>query len=277
MTLLGKIFTVLILILSVLFMGLSMVVYATHTNWKLVVDNPSPTGNQKMGLKQQIEAQHLVNLNLGKERDTILKKLAAEQSGRRYAIAALQSRLDDASARLLELQNTEGKTAGALETSVNNLRDLTNEVAGLRQEIRDAQQAADQSFQMVVEMVDQVNQLRDVERRLNERNVAMGHRISRMLAVLDANGLTEDDDVEDREPVVDGIVLQITGDLVEISIGSDDGLKPGHELDVFRQKSYVGRIRVRRTEPNKAVAQMIPEFKNTEFRKGDRVATKLAS
>ena len=34
MTLLGKIFTVLIMIMSVMFMGVSIIVYATHTNWR---------------------------------------------------------------------------------------------------------------------------------------------------------------------------------------------------------------------------------------------------
>ena len=34
MTLLGKILTVLILIISVMFVAVSIVVYATHTNWK---------------------------------------------------------------------------------------------------------------------------------------------------------------------------------------------------------------------------------------------------
>ena len=34
MTLLGKIFTVMILIMSVMFGAVSIVVYATHTNWK---------------------------------------------------------------------------------------------------------------------------------------------------------------------------------------------------------------------------------------------------
>ena len=55
MTFLGKIFTVLIMIMSVLFMGLAMVVFATHTNWKKVVDNPQASANAPLGLKQQLQ------------------------------------------------------------------------------------------------------------------------------------------------------------------------------------------------------------------------------
>ena len=34
MNLVGKIFTVLILVMSILFMGFAMMVYATHRNWR---------------------------------------------------------------------------------------------------------------------------------------------------------------------------------------------------------------------------------------------------
>ena len=38
---LGKVFVVLILIMSLLFMGLAMAVYATHRNWREVVEGPA--------------------------------------------------------------------------------------------------------------------------------------------------------------------------------------------------------------------------------------------
>ena len=42
MTLLGKIFTGLIVMMSVLFLGLAISVYATHVNWRKLVSNPNP-------------------------------------------------------------------------------------------------------------------------------------------------------------------------------------------------------------------------------------------
>ena len=44
MTLLGKIFTGLIVMMSVLFLGLAISVYATHVNWRKLVSNPNPAG-----------------------------------------------------------------------------------------------------------------------------------------------------------------------------------------------------------------------------------------
>ena len=42
MTLLGKIFTGLIVMMSVLFLGLAISVFATHVNWRKLADNPNP-------------------------------------------------------------------------------------------------------------------------------------------------------------------------------------------------------------------------------------------
>lgn len=55
MNLVGKIFVVLIFVLSLVQMSLTMTVYVTHTNWRLVADN-SDTTKGPLGLKQRLEA-----------------------------------------------------------------------------------------------------------------------------------------------------------------------------------------------------------------------------
>ena len=52
MTLLGKIFTVMIFIMSIVFMSMSLMVFATHKNWRLAAYNPDSTKGP-LGLKQQ--------------------------------------------------------------------------------------------------------------------------------------------------------------------------------------------------------------------------------
>ena len=65
-------------------------------------------------------------------------------------------------------------------------------------------------------------------------------------------------------------------ELIEISIGDDDGILIGHQLDVYRDDAYLGKVVVVKTSPDRAVAEIIPEFKRGTIRKGDRVATKLS-
>jgi hypothetical protein len=85
-------------------------------------------------------------------------------------------------------------------------------------------------------------------------------------------------DAEMGLPVVDGVVLAILGDgLVEISLGSDDGLNKGHQLYVYRvgggRSTYVGKLEVLRTAVDRAVCKIIESQGNVV--KGDRVASKL--
>ncbi len=51
MNLVGKIFTVLILVMSVVFASCVVAVYATHKNWMAVVDNPTATPQTPWGCR----------------------------------------------------------------------------------------------------------------------------------------------------------------------------------------------------------------------------------
>jgi hypothetical protein len=98
-----------------------------------------------------------------------------------------------------------------------------------------------------------------------------------MKQVLSANGLTPDALVAHIPPKVDGVVLEVSDrNLIEISIGADDGLKIGHELDVHRGGSYLGRLRIVRTSPDRAVGQVLRNLQSGQIKRGDRVTTKFS-
>jgi hypothetical protein len=66
-----------------------------------------------------------------------------------------------------------------------------------------------------------------------------------------------------------------SSDLIEISLGSDDGLKAGHTLQVYRGNQYLGQVTVRSTGPDRAVAQIVKELQRGPIRKDDNVTTKF--
>ena len=81
-------------------------------------------------------------------------------------------------------------------------------------------------------------------------------------------------------PQVDAIVTNVSGDgLIEISLGSDAGLREGHQLEVYRtdggQSTYVGRVKVVRTDPSKSVCKVDPNFQKSNIMVNDRVASKI--
>jgi hypothetical protein len=269
MTLLGKIFTVLIMIMSVMFMGVSIIVYATHTNWK----------DKSLDLADKVKRTNDVVKELTNNLTTQKDRLEREQAARRYSLAALQIRADvyearrnEAAAQLTAKQSENGDLATALEIAETVKSDLTAEVEVLREEIRATQKLADDFFANVLLLTDGNAQLEGERIRFAEKNAQLIAQVSRLSNVLNANGLDENSNLTKVTPDVDGIVTAVAKEMLQISLGFDDGLREGHELDVFRGASYLGRIVIRKVTPSSAVGEIMPKSHKGEIRKGDRVA-----
>ena len=283
MTLVGKIFTVLILIMSIMFMAFSIMVFATHKNWKELADNATAAAGKPLGLKQQLAALQTA-LNDAKQLEQRLRnELAQEQAARKAALAALQVRATKAEADLAvvqgkydELFTLHGQTTAAAKTAQDRLLALETEAKTLRDELRTVQRDLDAKFLQVVSLTDQLNQAESMRQILDERNREATFQIARMKKVMDANGLTETSLVDHIAPAVEGVVLEVSEkDLVEISIGHDDGLKVDHSLDVYRDNAYLGRIVIRKTGPDRAVGQVQRDLQRGQIKRGDRVTTKF--
>jgi secreted protein with Ig-like and vWFA domain len=73
-----------------------------------------------------------------------------------------------------------------------------------------------------------------------------------------------------------GIVLSAEKSVIEISLGSDDGVLAGHHLDVVRGSTYLGKIEVINTKPDKAVCKVLPQFRKGVIEVSDRVLARGA-
>jgi hypothetical protein len=239
MTLLGKILTVLIFIMSIVFMSLSLMVFATHKNWKLVVSNTTP--GQTQGLVQQLQAKTSEVENLNNQLGRLKDQYAAEQVARSYALRpsdeahATRTAVAATRDRAHESSRRSHRTNGRLANAGNEQQSIarrSREIAGQRSR---SENDRDSQFLKVVELTDQLNSAIGVERSLKEKREQLVEQVAQMKRVMDANGLTINIDTDAIPPKIDGVVLAIGGkDLLEISLGSDSGLKAGHEMEVYR-------------------------------------------
>ena len=151
MTIVGKIFTVLIFILSVMFLAFSVVVFNTHEALEKQVKTLE-ADNQTLNADINTQTQ---------EREDALQKLAQEQSARAYAIAALEAELQTAvnerdlisqDLTLIEAENTN--LSSALKVAERTKERLSEEVAQIRTEIQDSQQSTDEMFLDVLRLTD---------------------------------------------------------------------------------------------------------------------------
>ena len=283
MTLLGKILTGLILVMSIFFLAFAIAVYATHRNWRDLVTNPTPTANKPLGLQQQLQNEEDLNRQLQEQLEQSRTTLAMERAARRMKIANLESQRQQMLDQLaseerqnIQLVEQAREATRTLQTAQANLTRLKNEVETLREEIRTAQADRDSQFDVVVEKTDLYNQAQGQIETLRTRVEQLTERIGRQAAVLEKNALSEFDPVIDIPPRLEGVVLDTSNsNLVEISVGSDDGLREGHELDVSRGDRYLGRIVIVQTSPKRAVGEIVPELRKDRIRRGDRVFTKV--
>lgn len=284
MTLVGKIFTVLIFIMSLVFMSFAVMVFATHRNWKETATNTDTTGGKKLGLTQQLEQAKTKRAELEATLTATQNKLNEERATRQAALAALQVRLARSEEalglkqkELDDLYANHTKTAEAAKLAEDRLAVLEKETQDLRNLLLTTQQDVDKTFNTVVALTDQLNQAEGMKLRLEERNTQLAFDITQMKMVMDAHGLSKNTLVSHIPPKVEGRVLAVSDkDLIEISLGSDDGLKEGHALEVYRGATYLGRIIIRRTAPDRAVGQVVRELQRGQIKQGDNVSSKLS-
>jgi DNA repair exonuclease SbcCD ATPase subunit len=276
MNFVGKIFIVLITAMSLIFMSFALMVYAAHRNWKNAIESTEPG---QLGWRAQLKAEKEKNEALVKEREDLKVAVAAERLAQRQALAKLESQRDELVAKRDDLQKErdalnlkDQESVAALDTAQNALAKLTKEVEGLRKEIRLAQEERDKQFKQVVTTTDQIHQVSLELRVVKEREQQVAAQFARLKDTAAKLGWTGIEEVRDLH----GKILAVNAeDLIEVSIGSHDGLKVGNTLEVFRGSKYLGRVEVVKLDTNRAVAKILRDFKQGPMQKGDDVASRL--
>ncbi|MEE2640941.1 MAG: hypothetical protein VX768_09970 [Planctomycetota bacterium] len=273
MTLLGKIFTFIILIMATSFGVLGLMVYASHRNWKEAAEKVKADYNAnvtildqqkvridalKLQIKQEKVARAQVISNLYAERDDLQTQnatLTTERNNLRGQAADLQTRLAQSSARVLDLDS-------------QNLK--------LREEKIKLIEAIQFQQSQVVRLIDEIHQTDYLKETLRERSEQLARDIADYNRVMVAFNLTKDSLTDHIPPAIDAEVTSVSRKqkgLVQISIGSNDGMKEGHELDVVRGTVYVGRMRLTYVDANTSGGTMI--LQESPVRVNDKVTTKM--
>lgn len=273
---LGKVFVFVILIMSLVFMGLSLAVYATHKNWKEVTDLQKTKIDQLNNDKAQLTETH----NREVEELDKLKTSALARA------ATLEAELKDANAtnqkmqtELAALNQNQREHIAAVKATQDLNADLTAKVNGLRTQIKDEQQIRDRVFKQALVATEDAHQKAAEYNSARERNEQLTKQVAGMTTVMREKNIDPATDPNSVVPIVEGIVNQIrrtsNAQLVELSVGADDGLKAGNTLEVSRGDKYLGRLEIIETSPDKSVARVDRRFQQGQIQEGDRVATRI--
>jgi hypothetical protein len=130
-----------------------------------------------------------------------------------------------------------------------------------------------------------MNQTANKLKLAKDLNLKLAEEVAKLKTILQKLGLNnrEPEFYDKMPPKADGVVLAVTGsvpgqDMVTISLGADIGMRPGHQLEVSRTSAagptYVGRIEVIKTDAEKSVCKVLPNYLKSPVQKGDRVDTR---
>ncbi len=276
MTLLGKIFTLVVLLLSLSFFIISLIANSSHIDHKKKVT----------AYTAQVKVLETTVDQLKKSIDLLKTSSAQEQLARKTALAELQTQLTTAREQLAQA-NTDltGKAATLtlqtqkLSETIDRVASLTKQNDTLKIEIDKIITDRNEQRKRVVSLQDNLNGLKSVEKDLiDSKNQLLSEstlfqaRAEAAESALNKAGIRVFEDVPPAD--LKGVVLAIDGNQqVVISLGRDDGLRVGHKLEVYRSGQYLGQIEIKTIKDDQAIGKIL--IRKGFIQKDDKVAARI--
>lgn len=284
MTYVGKILVILIMAMSLVFLGVSVTAFVTVTNWKQATADKD---------KQLKDAQGKLSTREAEKKDLEAKltasqgELTAKSNAYEERIKAMTTEATNAQAELTQLKSqlTDANTNSGLAVAEAQAR--TTEMKQLRDQLSGL---TDMSNKLKIEQTEKNVQILTLQRQLeaSERSAkGLRENLAKALGQIRKLGgsvdLSQAPSVADIPSDVEGKVLKVDArnEKMELSIGADDGVFVGMELYLFRtqpQPEYLGKVRVTAVDPDQAVAQIIGKpVHGKKIKEGDNVSSTLRS
>ncbi len=282
MNLVGKIFVVLILVASTVFMTLGLMVYATHRNWYEEIMGKG-AGSMQAGWKVRLDQAREQAVKLRQDIEKLNTTLTAEKANHLQAIVKAENQLnilkaseDQLTKQVAEKTVQLEKATKGLQVAQDNLTSLRKENTDLREDIRVTYKQVDDQLKKATQMEDKLHiallQLTD----LKARGTQMALQLANARALLTSVGMNLETRLNRQPGNVRGQVLAVDkDDRAEVSLGTDDGLLEGNTLEIYRGNRYLGRLQILEAHPHRAIGMILKDYKQDVIRTGDEVATQL--
>ena len=297
MNLFGKILIMLNLLMSLVFMGFAVAVYSTHKNWKEVItlskedlQKPENAG-KSLGLVAQLEDIRAERARLEERFLALQKEMNQEIKMRNARLQVLETervnlvKAVEEKAKEIETVTADKQvTSAAIEALTTEAGKKAAEIEALSTDIETKRGQIQDLYRQVLEATDKLAQAQANLDKATRQSTILVQQNNEMKTALRNAGI--DPAVASRigtpPPKIDGRIRAATPDgLVEVSLGSDDGLMRGHTMEVYREGAtpnatkYLGRIEILSTKADVSVGKVIPQYRRGNIEKDDRVATRL--
>ena len=273
MNLIGKILTLLILIMSIFFFVVAIMLGAAQRNWKQEATEATSRAQAATALLDEAKSK-------SGEKQRLLE---AEKTARALQLSQLESQIATFRA---QLQEKESQLRDETVASQERLARLKEAEARLAQQDSELGSVKTRNSKLVDELADKfarvtnlTNEQSELETRagVQEELIAdLNESIAVKTKVMTVNGLDDQALTADIVPSIDAVVAE-TGNhgFFVVSIGADDGIREGHTMDIYRGDRFIGKATVYKVQPNMAVFRTIDGFMQDNVAEGDHVTSKL--
>ena len=281
----GRIFSVVNLILAALFLGWAANAVATNATYK--------SKYEKELADHQAEKTEL---------DAALSKLRTEKQELETKSSRFMAERDDASARAdrtkQDLESEVSKNAqygadlakiaatlaeieaskGKLQADKDRAVQMASEAQAARTKAEASQREAEEKLaDAQQELTTTKNTVADLEKARVAMEKEKKTADSRLSNVVSQTGVNLDTVM--AMPQIDGRVLDVASDvdpgLISLNVGSTQGVARGFTFEIYDGKTYKGQVRVEYVHPNSSSAIIIRPVSGQKIRQGDSATTRL--
>jgi hypothetical protein len=280
MTFVGKILVCLIVVFSLVFLTVSLVAFTATRNW----------AEEVAVQKKAVQAKSTELSTVKAELDARKGELDAAKSEFQKQETALKSRITEQDAETKQAKTQLSEQIGNLEKAQENVRVAQAEAEARRTESDNLRKInsdiAERENGLKIKQTDLNDQIRELQRDLQvaqENNRDLRDRNASLTGELKKHGLATDvrsfqANASSPKNDVEGVVTKVDGALIEISVGSDDGVAERNELEVYRLNppEYLGKVQIVSVSNDQAVAKVVGKTRQgLKIKEGDIVATKI--
>ncbi len=281
----GRIFSVLNLILAALFLSWASNNLATSHEYKDLLEAEETARAEEVAeLNNQLDGQREEIDNLKTERDDLRgKKESADDAKRR-----IEQEKNELTRQYDELSATSSKNANSIasfETHIGALESAKDQAVAGQHEAegqRDEALSSAQDANTLAETTQQENaRLNDTIAERDKEITALKAEVSELdtnLATLvDITGVSLSEVLAQK--LIKGAVLQANYDvapgLVALNVGSNDKVKRGYTFEIFSHGQYKGQIRIENVRENMCTGLIIKTYPGQTIQQGDEASTRL--
>ena len=281
MTFVGKILVIVIMAFSLLFLALSTVVYTTSKNWMVATTKER---EESVKLKKKAQDAQAGSEAAKKGLEDAKVAFAAEKTRLESALANQLEQNNRALSELTAARNQQVAADQTAKSTLEEVEDKRQQTELLRTQLSAVEKQANEFKLHQAELNDHIRELERTLDTATKHNTDLRERVAKFSTLLRTNGLSDDisqiKGLESPPPVV-GEVKRIdpTNRLLELTIGSDDGLVVGHQLYIFRVKprpEYIGKVTIVTIDPDQSIAKVIGNtFQGKKIKEGDIVSSTI--